>query len=206
MFYILKQAQRVKPWIRADGDKTLRVNYDTLNEKSVVFDVGGYKGQWASDIFSKYRCTIHIFEPVTFFSHEIKKRFIKNKKIIVHDFGLSNNTCKTYISIGGDASSIYKTGKSIQKVKQEDIIYFLHRNKIKKIDLMKINIEGGEYDFLERLLQADYIKNIENIQIQFHDFVKNADARMLNIQKSLSKTHNLTWRYPFVWENWKLKR
>ena len=40
-----------------------------------------------------------------------------------------------------------------------------------KIDLLKINIEGGEYEVLENLIENDLIKNIDNIQIQFHDFV-----------------------------------
>ena len=32
-----------------------------LNEKSVVFDIGGYNGQWTSEIFSKYCCAFSIF-------------------------------------------------------------------------------------------------------------------------------------------------
>lgn len=33
-------------WRKENGDYTHRVNYD-LNEDSIVFDVGGYKGEWA---------------------------------------------------------------------------------------------------------------------------------------------------------------
>ena len=33
---------RVKPWLDANGEEDLRLNYD-LNERSVVFDVGGYR-------------------------------------------------------------------------------------------------------------------------------------------------------------------
>lgn len=78
-------------------------------------------------------------------------------------------------------------------------------NNIKHIDLIKINIEGGEYDLLEHLLDANFVEQIENLQIQFHDFVENASARMKKIQNRLEKTHYLTYHYPFVWDNWTLK-
>ena len=43
---------------------------------------------------------------------------------------------------------------------------------------MKINIEGGEYELLERLIAADLIRKIDDIQVQFHNFVPDAAARM----------------------------
>jgi len=66
-------------------------------------------------------------------------------------------------------------------------------------------IEGGEYDLLEHLIKTKYIKRIKNLQVQFHDFVDQAQERMDNIQKELSKTHQLTYQYLFVWENWERK-
>lgn len=38
-----------------------------------------------------------------------------------------------------------------------------------------------------------------------HDFVPDAKRRMQKIQAALSRTHNLTYQYPFVWENWRIK-
>ena len=42
MFDNSKQVER---WFADDGDNTLRLNYP-LDENSVVFDVGAYKGAW----------------------------------------------------------------------------------------------------------------------------------------------------------------
>ena len=69
---------------------------------------------------------------------------------------------------------------------------------------MKVNIEGGEYDLLEGLIENGLTARIRNIQVQFHDFVPNAYERMKNIQLSLSKTHKITYQFEFVWENWEL--
>ena len=86
--YRSPQQRMVDQWSEDRGDETLRLNYD-LDENSIVFDLGGYEGQWASDIFSRYCSTIHIFEPVADFAKRTERRFRGNKKIFVHDFGLA---------------------------------------------------------------------------------------------------------------------
>src|SRR5690349_17857574 len=92
------QALRVKPWFADNGDKTLRLYYD-LDEDSTVFDLGGFEGQWASDIYSMYSCTIHIFEPVNEYAQNIKRRFAKNKKVHVHQYGLAGYSRDERISL-----------------------------------------------------------------------------------------------------------
>jgi len=163
-----------------------------------------YQGQWASDIFSRYGCFIHIFEPVKEFSNNIEQRFSNNKKIIVHNFGLSNETKNVKLNIDKDSSSVYKKGNNICQISFIEAMKFFKEMKLDKIDLMKINIEGGEYDLLEHLINVGFIKRINNIQVQFHDFVPNAKNRMRRIQNNLKRTHQLTYQYQFVWENWQL--
>lgn len=196
----LKQ-KRVIPWFQIDGDNSLRLDYN-LNENSIVFDLGGYEGKWAAKIFSKYCCFIHIFEPVIEFASRIENRFSRNKKVTVYKFGLSNENKISKILIDKNSSSFYKSGKEVTNARLVRAVDFIKKNRIEKIDLMKINIEGGEYDLLEHLIVSGFIKKIKNIQIQFHDFIPNAKERMESIQKELKKTHRLTYQYIFVWENW----
>ena len=202
--YRSPQQRMVDQWSEDRGDETLRLNYD-LDEHSMVFDLGGYEGQWASDIFSRYCSTIHIFEPVADFAKRTEQRFRGNQKIFVHDFGLAKTDGSADIAVNGTDSSLYKKGNELVPGRFVEAIAFMHKNNIKKIDLMKINIEGGEYDLLEHLIETDFVHNIGNIQIQFHDFVLKAQHRMAMIQKKLQKTHSLTYQYLFVWENWRLK-
>lgn len=198
--------ERVKPWFEANGDKTLRLDYD-LDENSIVFDLGGYHGNWAAEIFCKYGCFVHIFEPAQNFTEIIKNKFIKNKKIFIHQCGLSNSNTTANLSFGEDASSTFaKSDNKTEEIKLVDAMEFFKENNISKIDLMKINIEGGEYDLLEYLIETGYIAQISNIQVQFHDFAPNAIERMKTIQQKLQETHSLTYQYEFVWENWQLKQ
>ena len=90
-FFPSRHEKLVKKWYEDDGENKHRLTYD-LNESSLVIDLGGYKGQWASDIFAKYLCEIHVFEPIKSFAEKITSRFLKNSKIHTHQFGLGSKT------------------------------------------------------------------------------------------------------------------
>lgn len=64
----------ISKWYANGGDYELRFNYD-LNKDSFVIDLGGYQGQWSSDLFSRYQCHIVVFEfePVSNFSLRLRK-------------------------------------------------------------------------------------------------------------------------------------
>lgn len=200
--YQTPNERRCMPWFAAQGDKTLRLNYD-LDRHSLVFDVGGYDGQWASDIFVRYCCSINVFEPVQAFAAQIERRFAKNKKIVVYRHGLANETRTASIYLGKDDSSIFKQGIQSEEIQLVRAIDFIEQNGIQTIQLMKINIEGGEYDLLEHLIDTGFVRHIQDIQVQFHDFVPDAQERMIKIKENLERTHFLTYQYPFVWENWR---
>ena len=205
--YMDEHEKQVKKWQAAEGDRTLRQIYD-LSDTSIVFDIGGYIGQWSSDIFSRYCCHIYVFEPVERYAYLIQERFKNNPKIYVYNFGLSNETKNVSINISDNASSIFykkRKGARVETVKLVNLLDFVQDHNIDKIDLIKINIEGGEYDLLEYLIKSRFTPKILNIQVQFHNFIENAQERMLNIQRELERTHQITYQYAFVWENWTIK-
>lgn len=201
-FYIAECEKRVQPWLADKGEKTHRLNYD-LDANSIVFDLGGYEGQWASDIFAMYCCEIYVFEPAPEFFDGIQRRFKNNSRIIVENFGLSNADYAAHLNISADGSSIYKSSETAVPIRFHRAIDYFRERCIDRIDLLKINIEGGEYDLLDHLIEEGFVANINNIQVQFHDFVDNASSRMTRIQRDLARTHYLTYQYPYIWENWR---
>lgn len=197
-----RQAKRVRPWFDVDGDETLRLTYP-LVPSSTVLDVGGYKGQWASDIFSRYLCEVHIFEAVPALADTIAARFRQNPKIVVHSFGLGDREGEGSISVLGDRSSIYLGGDDCVPVRIRPAATALDELGISDVDLMKVNVEGAEYDLLGNLLEHGWVTRVRDLQIQFHDFVPDAEERMTELQARLQETHELTYQYPYVWENWR---
>lgn len=191
-------------WREADGDRTLRLDYP-LGIDDVVLDVGGFEGQWASDIYARYRCKIHIFEPVPQFYKKIVARFACNPDIAVHSIGLGAQEEIGMVSVSGDASSFFRPGTSQEQVPVAAMKDWCERHDVGEVALMKINIEGSEYPLLEHIIDTGLIKQIRELQIQFHDFVPDAQSRMQEIQNRLSETHSPTWQYHYIWENWKRK-
>ena len=198
-------------WYSINGDNTLRIEYD-LNENSIVFDVGGYEGNWATEIAARYNSIIFVFEPVSKYYKKLTSRFEKNKKIKILPYGLAGENKQLTFSILDQSSSAFKKkeryttrdeGKETVSLKSfTEVCIDLN---ITKIDLFKTNIEGGEYELLEQIISSGWLTKITNLQIQFHDFVENADERMKAIKLELQKTHSLTYEYAYVWENWKIK-
>ena len=199
------QFERCKPWFAAKGDATLRLEYD-LDENSIVLDLGGYKGEFASDIYCKYSPTIYVFEPIKSFYEIIKNKFSNTNKVKSFHYGLAGKDQEMKISLTDNSSSVYIQSEATETIQLKSIVDFIKYHNIQKVDLIKINIEGGEYEVLESLIENNMLTVFKNIQVQFHDFiVQNAKERMTNIQNNLAKTHELTYQFEFVWENWKLK-
>ena len=199
----------LRRWRADQAENKLRYEYD-LSSDDVVLDLGGYEGSWAAEIFARYGCKIHVFEPMPAYYDAICNRFSRNQRIQSHPFGLSKTTCTTSLSVEDDASSQWKKSSNQVEIQLRDAAAFLEQLGLEelggaKIGLCKINIEGGEYELLERLLDTGCISQFQNLQIQFHTFVPEATARMEAIQRRLQETHELTYQYRFVWENWRLR-
>jgi len=205
--YILRDAflLEVSRWFSDEGDEKLRLDYP-LTKESVVFDVGGYHGDFAHQINQKYKCKVYIFEPVPEFYNLCVDRFKGNSKVLCLNYGLSSINGFLNISLADDASSI-EISDSIgecQRVEVRSVIDCIQNLKIAKIDLFKINIEGGEFSVLPALVDSGIIKKINYLQVQFHNFIDDAPMRRMLIRKKLEKTHSEMWNYEFVWESWKL--
>lgn len=206
LFFPGPQAKRVKPWFVADGDYKHRLTYDELDENSLVVDLGGYKGQWASDIFGRYQCRVLVFEPAAVYCELISKRFIRNSRINVYPYALSNENKTELLYINADKSSAVKKEGKPEQMNFRKFDEMMRELSVESIDLLKINIEGGEYDLLDYIIATGWVRKIRNIQVQFHDFFPDAVSRMNKIRSALSLTHDPTYQYEFVWENWKIRK
>jgi len=190
-------------WLK-EYEYTLRLEYD-LNENSVVFDLGGYEGWFTDQISKKYNSNIYCFEPIPEFANKIKNRFHDNNKVKVFTEGISNESKSAIIYINNDASSVNSKNGTPLSIKLTKMDLIMKEHNIQKIDLIKINIEGEEYPLMDYLIENKIHEKIQNIQVQFHRIGDNYQDRYNKIANNLEKTHKLTYFYPFVWENWKIK-
>ncbi len=191
----------VAKWNRDGGNQVFRFSYD-LTPASVVVDLGGFEGQWASDIFSMYACRVHIFEPVASFYEGISRRFGRNPHISLWRYGAGGTARTEQIRVCGDGSSVLRGAGDTETIEIVDICDWLDLQKIEHIDLLKLNIEGAEYEVLERMIDSRMIDRVTHIQVQFHRISPDSDARVRQIQEALKRTHVPTYQYAYVWESW----
>jgi FkbM family methyltransferase len=189
-------------WVRDSGDTTHRVNYN-LNKSSIVFDLGGYLGDWATVIYNRYGSKMYIFEPIPDYEKQIREAFQDIHSVKIIGAAASNVSSTSSINLSGDSSSMFEKGNI--DIRTVDIVEFIRSENISNIDLMKINIEGAEYDVMEHLIENGLHSIIKNFQIQYHLNVKSYNTRLDWITTELQKTHICSYSYRYIWEGWGLR-
>jgi hypothetical protein len=169
----------LKEWQEKDMEH-LRYEY-TLKPGDLVLDIGSYRQEFANEIRRRYGCHVECFDA------------LDNRAAWIEDGELEMGGQYYY-------TSLFDEGESQTRYKCVDIAPFLQ----KEIALCKINIEGCEYALLDYIISKGLHEKVRNFQVQFHllDNMNN-DLMYQGIADSLSETHDLTWRVPFVWENWR---
>src|SRR3990167_6621954 len=132
----------------------------------------------------------------------MRQTFSSNNKITIHNFAVGNSDSDGIMYLHGDATNAFEKSKKKETVRFIDFNRFL--NDIECVDLMKINIEGGEYDLLNSMIKQGTIGKIKNILVQFHNNGEYFESQREAICNELKLTHWQTFNYPFIWENWQL--
>lgn len=145
-----------------------------------IFDVGANEGNYTKLLMKIFKSssTIHAFEPSKKTFKILSKNFSGNKNIVLNDFGLGKKNEKvTLYSFGkySGLSSIFDRklehknfkGKTSQIVRIKTLDRYCQEKKIKKIDFLKLDVEGNEINVLkgsERMLKS---RSIDLIQFEF---------------------------------------
>lgn len=181
-----------------------RYEYD-LTPDSVVLDCGGYEGTFTDRISDRYHCTVHVLEPVRRFYDNIVKRVGGRSRVFVHPWGIGERTCEAKFSIKGDMTGEYANNPETETVFLKDVQDIFTALGLGRVNLLKLNIEGGEFTAVEQLIATGLIDRVDNLQVQWHPVVHDYQARFDALQAALAKTHELTFDAQWVWQNWKRK-
>lgn len=139
-----------------------------LTPDSVVFDVGGFEGDFVDLVRQRWKAPVHCWEPI--FVRALKDRFASDPLVWIYDCALGDVNEDREIWVSGDSTSFYheRPGASKQLVKVRSITDFIVHQALPQIDLIKLNCEGSEFPILNELIKTGYIKNVRNIVVQYH--------------------------------------
>jgi FkbM family methyltransferase len=142
------------------------------------------KRRWGNDI------KIYSFEANPNLATKLKKAFEFDKNVIVENKAvwIENSFIKFYLStLWSDGSSVYveKTSGGIKEdffvnVESIDLIEFI-KNSFNEDDyiILKLDIEGAEYEVLNKLIESKCINKINEIHGEFHDNIENEHVKKL---------------------------
>jgi len=197
-------------WMEAVSKNSLLLYEADINAESVVIDAGAYRGEWALQIMAQYGPTLHAFEPDPKNYKKLQKVSADNARLMSYEFGLGDKTETLSMALELLGSSVFsatskKDGVTIAEVAIHDIAETWKSLDLDRVDFMKINIEGGEFPLLERMIETGLLEKVDCFLIQFHEWHPGAYRRRRRIRKELAKSHTLLWDYHFIWEKWQRK-
>jgi len=198
-----------------------------LGDSITVLDVGSNEGQTILEINKNFKnFYIHCFEPLEVCQNKLNylKSKIGKKKIIINRIAVGNKNLKSksfYMNKSSNLSSVYKINtnskllinmkklsrdknylKTINiptRVEQIKLDNYISANKIKKIDLLKIDTQGSELEVLKGCISS--LKKIKAIcvEINFWDYYKKSSS-FFEIEKIIKKEF-MIWDISFIYKN-----
>jgi FkbM family methyltransferase len=150
---------------------------NTLNKNSIVYSFGvGKDISFDISIINKYSCKIYAFDPILESKNFILSYKNLPKSFIFYNYGISdcNHFDKIYIPSNPNHISHSKVptktnfNKSIIVEFKTLSTIMLSLNHT-KIDLLKLDIEGYEYDVIDNLINENI--DINQILIEFHHYM-----------------------------------
>lgn len=196
-------------FIRKDRKFDYRHRYD-LKPNALIFDCGGYKGDWTArmlDLYQEKEPRIYVFEIVDTFIKHLEQQFQRNEQVKIFPFGLGSENKTIEFPIDDIATSIFlkPADAKMETGEIRNVTEFWKEHNIKDVDIFKMNIEGGEYELLDTLISAGLVSHCKNIQIQFHNYGEWSVQRRDKIKSELEKTHVCTYDFEWTFENWAIK-
>ena len=191
-------------WV-AEGGRERLTAYDHLTSKSIVWEIGGWLGEWAQQMSKKYDPWITVFEPVNLWYDKLVAMFNHDRKIRVLNYGLSDETRIARFGIDADASGIACNSPRFEQVRLRSVEETFNDLRFDSVDVTQINCEGGEYKILPQLISTNLIRRFNVLAIQFHYLDASSTAQRRVIQEHLSITHRQTECYDWKFEYWERK-
>lgn len=187
-------------WHRDPANEARLLNV-CLGDRDVVIDGGGYQGDFCDALISQFpEISVLVFEPDQDMCHVIGKRMAPATNVEVRQAALWSSDQTLAFSRRGIASTVSPDLQGLSTtVIGADVAGVI--DEAQRVALLKLNIEGAEYEVLGRLCGGPWIGQIDQLLVQFHR-VPGSGRSYRTVVQSLERTHRRVWRWPWVWEYW----
>jgi len=160
-------------WFKDTVEKEIFVDnvyqkFFEVENDDVVFDIGASSGPFTYSIKEKNPAKVYCFEPHPELFKNLTKNVESDNVICVNKaIGPVNGHLTTSGFFNKDSKET-STEKNTQKVPSVKFSTFIRENNVKKIDFLKSDCEGGEYDIFNDENLPWIKKNVKKIAGEWH--------------------------------------
>lgn len=183
-----------------------KLKYDMdLKAGGIVLDIGAYKGQYTKKMLTKNKDMVFfLYEPIAEYFQTCQNLFRDRKSVTIYqaavssdgrDFQMEVDGLRSRHSSDNSGGSVSITSIDIQKI----------FDTAPEFELLKMNIEGMEYECLGKLISTNSLVKAKYLLIQFHNFEDQSSYNLEKIHETLNKDFINIWKYEWTWELWKRK-
>jgi len=146
--------------------------------KMPVLDIGAHIG-----LFSLYVRALNPRVPIIAFEPErgnyerldkiINDNQLENIRLEKYALGVESGIGQLVVSADSHNHRLFMpgeiiSGKKMQEIKKVSLSDYCQKNKIKKVSLIKLDIEGGEFTLLKKWTKTDF-NLVDSIVLEYHD-------------------------------------
>lgn len=170
------------------------LDWPDLPPRAVVVEVGGYKGRWALQIAERYRTArLYVFEPQGW-AYAVCREVLGDG-VTVLNYGLgAADTFAPMCHYETDGCSFVGGDGPLGEVREIGAAF--ERLRLRRIDLMLMNIEGYEHTLIPHMLDRGILP--QRLVAQMHRFAGDSTT----LRSTLARQYRLLWDYGDVLSAW----
>ena len=183
--------------------------YDKLKieKDDVVVDIGGHYGFFAMYALNKGASKIHSIEPTKTTFDILNKNLKEYENAKTYNLAISSDdTDREIIAIGSSSCNSFHENsnnnldnKETQGIRKKQIVkcstfeQFMKNNNIEKIDALKMDCEGAEWDLLPTISDDIFKNKIRKICMEAHPDGVGQEGLKVNASNFVKRLKNLGW-------------
>ena len=196
----------------SDREKTylqskMLIDLENITEDSVVIDIGCNHGEVVRALVDT-GCKIYAFEPHPVFYGMLNSKFSRESNVFLSNEAVWRNKEKRKFYFKKSRTAI-NGGATLMEEKENIIDHSLNIEvdcldiaeligRFDSVDILKIDVEGAEYELLDRLYESGLHERVKSIYFEDHER-KMISSRFMQLKYKVVKDYSSAERELYWW-------